>query len=68
MKAVEGRVRELAKFTKDDYGVALFNKAFGPGGPLVDPTATRGERNGTRALFVGAYAVFRNPAGHHDVD
>jgi len=44
------------------------NKAFGRGGPLVDATAEKGEQEGTRALFAGAYAVFRNPAGHREVD
>jgi Protein of unknown function (Hypoth_ymh) len=44
------------------------NKAFGPGGPLTDPSAVKGEQEGTRALFVGAYAVLRNPAGHRQVN
>ena len=44
------------------------NRAFGPVGPLTDPTAVKGEQEGTRALFAGAYAVLRNPAGHRQVD
>ena len=44
------------------------NRAFGPRGPLTDPSAQKGEQDGTRALFAGAYAVFRNPAGHREVD
>ena len=28
----------------------------------------KGEQEGTRALFSGAYAVFRNPSGHRDVN
>lgn len=68
MKAVEVRVRELAGFGDDDIGVALMNKAFGPNGPLTDQQAVKGEQDGTRALFVGAYAVFRNPSGHREVD
>ncbi len=44
------------------------NKAFGPTGPLTDPGAVKGEQEGTRALFSGAYAVFRNPSGHREVN
>lgn len=68
MKAVEVRVRGLGGFSDDDIGVSLMNRAFGPGGPLTDQEAVKGEQEGTRALFVGAYAVFRNPSGHREVD
>jgi uncharacterized protein (TIGR02391 family) len=68
MKAIEIRVRKLAGFGNDAYGVPLMNRAFGPSGPLIDASAERGEQDGTRALFVGAYAVLRNPAGHREVD
>jgi uncharacterized protein (TIGR02391 family) len=61
-------VRALAGFGNDLFGVDLFNKAFGPAGPLTDPAAQKGEQEGTRALFAGAYAVFRNPAGHREVN
>lgn len=44
------------------------NKAFGPTGPLTDPRAVKGEQDGTPALFAGAYAVLRNPAGHREVN
>jgi uncharacterized protein (TIGR02391 family) len=68
MKAVEVRVRKLAGFGDDMIGVDLMNQAFGSKGVLVDPKAQKGEQEGTRALFAGAYAVFRNPAGHREVD
>jgi uncharacterized protein (TIGR02391 family) len=65
MKAVEVRVRELAGFGDDLYGADLMNKAFGPGGLLADPPTRHGKHNeGPRALFSGAFAMFRNPAGH----
>lgn len=67
MKAIEVRVRTLAGLGDEVIGVDLINKAFGPRGPLTDPTAQKGEQEGTRALFAGAYAVFRNPAGHREV-
>ncbi len=68
MKAVEIRVRELGGFGHDETGVDLMNHAFGPGGPLRDPAAVKGEQEGMRALFTGCYAVLRNPPGHRAVD
>jgi len=68
MKAIEVRVRKLAGFGEDVIGVDLMNKAFGPTGPLTDTSAVKGEQDGTRMLFAGAYAVLRNPAGHRQVD
>lgn len=68
MKAVEVRVRKLAGFGNDVAGVDLMNKAFGPGGTLTDRSVVKGERESTRALFAGAYAVLRNPAGHREVN
>lgn len=68
MKAAEIRVRKLAGFGDDVIGVDLMNKAFGPTGPLTDPSASKGEQDGTRMLFAGTYAVLRNPAGHRQVD
>ena len=68
MKAVEVRVRELGAFSNDLIGVDLMNKGFGPKGPLTDHAAVKGEQEGTRAMFAGAYAVLRNPSGHRDVD
>lgn len=68
MKAIEIRVRKLAGFGDEIIGVDLMNKAFGTAGPLTDVSASKGEQDGTRALFAGAYAVLRNPAGHRQVD
>jgi uncharacterized protein (TIGR02391 family) len=68
VKAVEVRVRKVAGFGNEAIGVDLMNRAFGRGGPLVDPAAEKGEQEGTRALFAGAYGVFRNPAGHREIN
>lgn len=68
MRAVEVRVRRLTGFGNDVYGVTLMNRAFGRDGPLVDRTVEASEQEGMRALFAGAYAIFRNPAGHREVD
>src|SRR5260370_17806755 len=62
------RVRKLAGFGDEIFGVDLMNKAFGPNAPLTDASAAKGEQEGTRALFAGTYAVLRNPAGHREVD
>ena len=68
MKAVEIRVRKLAAFGDEVIGTDLMNRAFGPGGPLTDRSAVKGEQQGTQFLFAGAMAVLRNPAGHREVD
>jgi uncharacterized protein (TIGR02391 family) len=68
MKAVEVRVRKLARLGADAVGVELINRAFGMGGPLVDASVVKGEQEGTRALFAGAYAVLRNPTSHREVN
>lgn len=68
LKAVEIRVRALGGYSDQTVGVDLMNRAFAPGGPLADPSAPRGEQDGTRALFAGAFGALRNPAGHRQVD
>ena len=68
MKVVEVRVRDLGGFGEDVIGVDLMNRAFGPSGPLTDASAVKGEQEGARMLFAGAYAALRNPSGHRDVD
>lgn len=68
MRAIEVRVRKLAGLGNDVIGVDLMNKAFGSSGALTDPLSVKGEQDGTRALFAGAYALLRNPAGHRQVD
>lgn len=68
MKAVEVRVRQLGGFSDHHIGVDLMNQAFGPKGKMTDPSMAKGEQEGTRALFAGAYAVLRNPSGHREVN
>ena len=67
-RAVEIRVRALAGFGDEIYGVDLMRKAFGPNGPLSDPQVPEAERSAVRELFTGAYGAFRNPASHRTVD
>ena len=68
MKAVEVKVRELGDFGEEVTGVDLMNRAFGPKGPLTDQHAVKGEQEGTRMMFAGAYATLRNPTGHREVN
>lgn len=68
MKAVEVRVRQLGGFPEHVIGVDLMNQAFGPTGKLTDSSIAKGEQEGTRALFAGAYVVLRNPSGHREVN
>ena len=44
------------------------NQAFRQNGKLTDPSMAKGEQEGTRALFAGAYAILRNPSGHREVN
>jgi uncharacterized protein (TIGR02391 family) len=46
------------------YGVDVVNAAFGRGKPLSDPEQDAGEQEGTRALFAGFIATFKNPGSH----
>jgi uncharacterized protein (TIGR02391 family) len=68
LRAVEIRVRALGGYSDQVIGADLMNKAFGPGGPLADSSVGRGEQDGTRALFAGAFGALRNPAGHRQID
>jgi uncharacterized protein (TIGR02391 family) len=68
LRAVEIRVRALGGYTDQMVGTELMNKAFGSSGPLTDSSAPKGEQDGTRALFAGAFGALRNPAGHRQVD
>jgi uncharacterized protein (TIGR02391 family) len=68
MRAVEVRVRQLAALRDDLIGVDLMNQAFGPKGKLTDTAVAKGEQEGTRAFFAGAYAILRNPPGHREVN
>jgi uncharacterized protein (TIGR02391 family) len=68
LKAVEIRVRTLGGYASEVIGTDLMNRAFGPTGPLTNATVPRGEQDGVRALFAGAFGALRNPAGHRQVE
>jgi uncharacterized protein (TIGR02391 family) len=66
-KEVEVRVRAKGGYTAADYGIDLMKKAFGPNGPLTDPSAPKAEQDRLRDFFVGAIGTFKNPASHREV-
>jgi len=69
MKAVEVAVREAADLPNNLIGVDLMRRAFdNKNGPLTDPDADGGEKQGCSDLFAGAIALFKNPQSHRDVN
>jgi len=69
MREVEIRVRDLAGYGPNEYGVPLMRKAFHvDNGPLTDSAQAGGERHATSELFAGAMGVFKNPSSHRQVD
>lgn len=68
MRAVEVRVRELGGYSDSDIGQPMMRNAFHvDSGPLRDPDAEKGERQGLSNLFAGAFSVFKNPTSHRVV-
>ncbi len=66
-KRVEIAVRELGKFSNEDYGVTLMRKAFGENGSMTDTNAVKSERVALSNLFAGAIGYFKNPLSHRDL-
>jgi uncharacterized protein (TIGR02391 family) len=68
-KEVEVRVRNLAGFGAENYGVDLMRAAFNPvHGPLTDKAQVKAEKEGIMYLFSGAILSFKNPSSHRDVN
>jgi uncharacterized protein (TIGR02391 family) len=66
-KRVEIKVRELGRFTNEDYGVDLMRAAFRDEGALCDMTSVPSERKALSHLFAGAIGFFKNPLSHRVV-
>lgn len=71
LRAVESRVRRLAGTPTNDHGLRLsagplMDFAFRATGPLTDPSAEKGEREGQLFLFKGAFLAVRNVLNHTD--
>jgi hypothetical protein len=65
VKAVE--VRQLAGLGEELYRRRLDEQGIWLGGPLADLPSGGKHNDGPRALFAGAMAIYRNPAGHRDI-
>ena len=59
-------IRAMGGYSEADYGQALINRAMGPGQPLEPRAPTTTESRGWVNIFLGVYAVFRNPEAHRD--
>jgi len=67
MKAVEVRVRSMAKAPDSLLGVKLMREAFNEGGSLRNPDLDRGEQVERMERFAGSIGLIKNPTSHHDV-
>jgi len=67
-KEVEVAVRNAGGFQPTDIGVDLMRKAFNAsGGPLIDTSAPKAEREALSNLFAGAIGSYKNPSSHRHV-
>lgn len=66
-KELEVGIREVGKFTAEDYGVTLARKAFGESGPLTDLTKPVSERKALADLMAGTLGSYKNPHSHRRV-
>lgn len=67
-KELEVRIREAANAKPGDIGVPMVRKAFHPqSGPLIDHSATEGEREALMHLIAGALGSYKNPHSHRKV-
>lgn len=67
-REVEIAVRRAGKFTANDLGVSLIDKAFDKtSGPLTDMNVPESEREAARFLFRGAIGRYKNPHSHRSV-
>lgn len=68
-KILEITIRKKAKLTNDDFGVNLIRKAYNPdNGVLSNMELPVAERQAQSNYIAGAYALFKNPVSHRDVE
>ncbi|WP_285137706.1 TIGR02391 family protein [Microbacterium sp. lyk4-40-TSB-66] len=64
---VEVRVRDLANYGPDSYGIVMMRNAFAPEtGPLAS-AGVLAERQAIQSLYAGTIGAFKNPASHRVV-
>jgi len=67
-KRIEIKIREKSKLPSDEFGVNLIRKAYNPdNGILTDFNLPIAERQAFSNYIAGAYALFKNPCSHRDV-
>lgn len=67
-KQIEIRIREKSNLPNDEYGVNLIRKAYNPeSGILTDSKLPIAERQAFSNYIAGAYALFKNPVSHRNV-
>jgi len=68
-KCIETRIREIIGADQDEVGVRLIRKAFNPeNGILTNYELPMAEREGFVGYIAGAYAYYKNPCSHRDVE
>jgi uncharacterized protein (TIGR02391 family) len=68
-KCIEIAIREKGRFADEEYGVSLIRKAFNPQtGSLTDYSVPIAEREALAHFIAGAYALYKNPCSHKDVE
>jgi len=68
-KCIETRIREIIGADNDEVGVRLIRRAFNPeSGRLTNYELPMAEREGFANYIAGAYAYFKNPCSHRDVE
>jgi len=68
-KCIETRIREIIGADQDEVGVRLIRRAFNPeNGILTNYELPMAEREGFVNYIAGAYAYYKNPCSHRDVE
>ena len=68
-KCIETSIREIIGADPEDVGVRLIRRAFNPeNGKLTNYDLPIAEREGFVNYIAGAYAYYKNPCSHRDVE
>jgi len=68
-KCIETGIRDKINARPEDVGVKLIRKAFNPeSGKLTNYKLTKAEREAFSNYIAGAFAFYKNPCSHRDVE